>query len=206
MQLQQRSTLLGVGSSDSNQIVLSHLAPNLHPLQMTDVLRRYPDAAPACVDTIAAIPEEVCLGACSAVLPLLGLALASPDLSWAPAPLMPHRRTTLPPHLSVPAPTPLNPGGELDHHTHQALPARRRPLQEIVEAPARAAYLWVLGEYGAQIQDAPYVLEELAGSYADEEPPAKLVRCCDWGCGACGGVERWGTAAVHTVPFPCLHT
>jgi hypothetical protein len=28
-------------------------------LQMTDVLRRYPDAAEACVETIAAIPEDV---------------------------------------------------------------------------------------------------------------------------------------------------
>lgn len=30
------------------------------PLQMTDVLRRYPDAAEACVEAVAAIPEEVC--------------------------------------------------------------------------------------------------------------------------------------------------
>lgn len=34
------------------------LSPGPAP-QMTDVLRRYPDAAAACVESVAAIPEEV---------------------------------------------------------------------------------------------------------------------------------------------------
>ncbi|KAL4434249.1 hypothetical protein ABPG75_000690 [Micractinium tetrahymenae] len=73
-------------------------------IQMTDVLRRYPDAAEACVESIAAIPQE-----------------------------------------------------------------------SIAEPQARAAYLWVLGEYGAQIQDAPYVLEAFADDFSLEEPPVKLA-------------------------------
>ncbi|KAI3438927.1 hypothetical protein D9Q98_001341 [Chlorella vulgaris] len=73
-------------------------------VQMTDVLRRYPDAAAACVDSVAAIPEET-----------------------------------------------------------------------VVEPGARAAYLWVVGEYGAQIQDAPYVLESLSEGFSDEATEVKLA-------------------------------
>ncbi|EFN57601.1 hypothetical protein CHLNCDRAFT_30507, partial [Chlorella variabilis] len=73
-------------------------------VQMTDVLRRYPDAAAACVESVAAIPEEA-----------------------------------------------------------------------IVEPEARAAYLWVIGEYGAQIQDAPYVLEGFSDNFGEVEPVVKLA-------------------------------
>eukprot|EP00887_Chlorella_sp_A99_P000646 scaffold5.g646.t1 len=44
----------------------------------------------------------------------------------------------------------------------------------VSEPAARAAYAWVLGEWGHKVQDAPYVLEEMAGGFADEEPEVKL--------------------------------
>lgn len=50
-------------------------------------------------------------------------------------------------------------------------------LQTVVEPGARAAYLWVVGEYGAQIQDAPYVLESLSEGFSDEATEVKLVSC-----------------------------
>ena len=47
--------------------------------QMTDVLRRYPDAAEACVETIAAIPEDVrALGLRFGVLALVCLLAKCP--------------------------------------------------------------------------------------------------------------------------------
>jgi hypothetical protein len=35
----------------------------------------------------------------------------------------------------------------------------------------------VVGEYGAQIQDAPYVLESLSEGFSDEATEVKLVSC-----------------------------
>ena len=103
--------------------------PGAHPaMQMTDVLRRYPDAAEACVETVAAIPEEVRpAGPASAQTPVARL--------LRPAEL----------HCTA------------YRHVHRILPpsavsACNFPAQSITEPAARAAYLWVLGEFGARIQ------------------------------------------------------
>ncbi|GAB4816706.1 hypothetical protein N2152v2_003752 [Parachlorella kessleri] len=73
-------------------------------IQMTNVLRRYPDAADACVDSVAALNAE-----------------------------------------------------------------------GITEPAARAAYVWIIGEYGQQVQESPYVLENLADGFTSEEPEVKLA-------------------------------
>jgi hypothetical protein len=84
------------------------LSKAAHLAQMTDVLRRYPDAAEACVEAVAAIPED-----------------------------------------------------------------------SITEPAARAAYLWVLGEFGSRIQDAPYTLEAFTDGWSEEAPSVKLVGASD---------------------------
>jgi hypothetical protein len=179
---------------------------------MTDVLRRYPDAAPACVDTIAAIPEEVgrAAAACLSLLPCLADLSSLPFAHRAPAELSMATSATDVPATSLmhysspcpPHPPPLLPSSHPRPHTHPHhhphVPTHPPPpLQDIVEAPARAAYLWVVGEYGAQIQDAPYVLEELAGRFAEEEPPAKLV------C-VVGGRAK-GEGCLGTSSSDCTH-
>jgi len=46
--------------SECRVVASATCTPDAHPaVQMTDVLRRYPDAAEACVEAVAAIPEEV---------------------------------------------------------------------------------------------------------------------------------------------------
>lgn len=101
-------------------------------VQMTDVLRRYPDAAEACVESIASIPQE-----------------------------------------------------------------------SIAEPEARAAYLWVLGEYGAQIQDAPYVLEGFTDEFASEEPAVKLVRpACLLPCTKALAASCYVTHACSSLALP----
>ncbi len=46
--------------SECRAIASTTCTPDANPIvQMTDVLRRYPDAAEACVEAVAAIPEEV---------------------------------------------------------------------------------------------------------------------------------------------------
>ena len=35
--------------------------------------------------------------------------------------------------------------------------------------------MWILGEYGQQVQDSPYVLENLANGFTSEEPEVKLA-------------------------------
>lgn len=46
-----------------------------------------------------------------------------------------------------------------------------------LELPAaRAAYAWVLGEFGERQQDAPYILEEMVDQFRDQPTEVKLVR------------------------------
>lgn len=45
----------------------------------------------------------------------------------------------------------------------------------MVEPAARAAFVWILGEYGQGIQDAPYLLERLATSMAEEDVPVRVA-------------------------------
>jgi len=39
---------------------------------------------------------------------------------------------------------------------------------DVEEAEARAAFIWLLGEYGKSIQDAPYLLEPIVEAFADQ--------------------------------------
>eukprot|EP00898_Chlorokybus_atmophyticus_P000521 jgi/Chlat1/146/Chrsp1S03236 len=45
------------------------------------------------------------------------------------------------------------------------------PVADIQEPDARAALIWIFGEYGQELPDAPYVLENLAQTFLDEESP-----------------------------------
>lgn len=47
-------------------------------------------------------------------------------------------------------------------------PAVWQFLQAIEEEAARTSFVWILGEFGQNIQDAPYVLEEVAADVAQE--------------------------------------
>jgi hypothetical protein len=50
------------------------------------------------------------------------------------------------------------------------------PAAALAVPAARAAYVWVLGEFGQQLQDAPYVLEAMVGRFGEEPEEVKLVR------------------------------
>ncbi|PNW83556.1 hypothetical protein CHLRE_05g234667v5 [Chlamydomonas reinhardtii] len=45
----------------------------------------------------------------------------------------------------------------------------------IEEPAARAAYVWILGQFGTLVPDAPYLLEAFADTFAAEEPPVRLA-------------------------------
>ncbi|KAG2423691.1 hypothetical protein HXX76_015081 [Chlamydomonas incerta] len=45
----------------------------------------------------------------------------------------------------------------------------------IEEPAARAAYVWILGQFGTLVPDAPYLLEAFAHTFAAEEPPVRLA-------------------------------
>eukprot|EP00884_Botryococcus_braunii_P006125 jgi/Botrbrau1/15513/Bobra.0225s0004.1 len=47
--------------------------------------------------------------------------------------------------------------------------------QDVEEPEARAAFIWILGEHGQAIQDAPYLLEPLAGALEEEEVAVRLA-------------------------------
>eukprot|EP00803_Ostreobium_quekettii_P007696 evm.model.scf_696.5 EVM.evm.TU.scf_696.5 scf_696:47608-59307(+) len=40
---------------------------------------------------------------------------------------------------------------------------------------AKAAFIWILGQHGDKIQDAPYLLERMAEAYSDEEATVRLA-------------------------------
>lgn len=60
-------------------------------------------------------------------------------------------------------------------HGPAVLPSPACLLQSITEPAARAAFVWVLGEYGQRVQDAPYTLETLVEGFGGEAPEVKLV-------------------------------
>ena len=104
---------------------------------MTDVLRRYPDAAEACVETIAAIPEDVRDTSTTACPP--GLPRIHSFVGLFPFGITACLHVCMSACLHV----------CMCLNVPVVLAAL---LQSIVEPSARAAYLWVLGEYGARIQ------------------------------------------------------
>ena len=56
------------------------------------------------------------------------------------------------------------------HHKFQVVNILRLP--QVDEAPARAALVWFSGEYGAELLEAPYMLEPVIDSFATEAPEA----------------------------------
>jgi vesicle coat complex subunit len=46
---------------------------------------------------------------------------------------------------------------------------------DITEPEARAAFVWLLGEHGKGVQDAPYLLEAVADNFEGETPFVKLT-------------------------------
>jgi len=47
-------------------------------------------------------------------------------------------------------------------------------LEKIVSPEAKAAAVWMLGEYGDQLDDAPYLLENFVDSYAEEDSTVRI--------------------------------
>ena len=56
----------------------------------------------------------------------------------------------------------------------EIIPALHKTLKTIEESDGKVAVVWMLGEYGDTIDDAPYILEPLIDGYADE--PSGEVR------------------------------
>ncbi|KAL3162975.1 hypothetical protein ABBQ32_009407 [Trebouxia sp. C0010 RCD-2024] len=48
-------------------------------------------------------------------------------------------------------------------------------LEDVEEPQARAAFIWILGEHGQTIQDAPYLLEACAQGFTNEETQVQLA-------------------------------
>ncbi|DBA85225.1 TPA: hypothetical protein ACH3X2_005929 [Trebouxia sp. C0005] len=48
-------------------------------------------------------------------------------------------------------------------------------LEDVEEPEARAAFIWILGEHGQGIQDAPYLLEACAQGFTNEEDQVQLA-------------------------------
>lgn len=46
----------------------------------------------------------------------------------------------------------------------------------VQEPKAKAALIWMLGEYAQDMQDSPYILESLIDNW-DEEHSAEVIRC-----------------------------
>jgi len=49
------------------------------------------------------------------------------------------------------------------------LPSLSKCLRRVDDPTARAALIWMLGEYGEEVLEAPYMLEPIIGSYEDEQ-------------------------------------
>lgn len=47
--------------------------------------------------------------------------------------------------------------------------ARQVPVAVISDPEARAAYVYLLGEHGEEVTDAPYTLEDLVASWTQED-------------------------------------
>lgn len=56
----------------------------------------------------------------------------------------------------------------------EVIPALQKCLKTIEEEDGKVAVIWMIGEYGDTIRDAPYILETLIENFAEE--PARSVR------------------------------
>lgn len=50
--------------------------------------------------------------------------------------------------------------------------------KNVQEPKAKAALIWMLGEYSQEMQDAPYILESLAENWDDEHSPEVVKDSC----------------------------
>ncbi|RLN60233.1 hypothetical protein BBJ29_004816 [Phytophthora kernoviae] len=58
---------------------------------------------------------------------------------------------------------------------HDVLPVLPRIIGEVEQAGAKAAVVWMLGEFGQDLRRAPYVLEKLIEDFSDEIAPSVLL-------------------------------
>lgn len=56
----------------------------------------------------------------------------------------------------------------------EVVPAMQRSLPSIEETEGKQAVLWVMGEYGDSMRDAPYILEGMVDSFDDEPEAVRL--------------------------------
>lgn len=54
------------------------------------------------------------------------------------------------------------------------IPEIKKCLKSLDDPDAKAAVVWMLGEYGAVIEDSPYLLEALIPNFAEEPPSVRL--------------------------------
>ncbi|RHY84951.1 hypothetical protein DYB31_013381 [Aphanomyces astaci] len=61
------------------------------------------------------------------------------------------------------------------HKVDDVLDVLPRIIPKVDHAPAKCAVIWMLGEFGQDLRRAPYVLERLIDSFADEIAPSVLL-------------------------------
>ncbi|KAL4085633.1 hypothetical protein PRIC1_014969 [Phytophthora ramorum] len=58
---------------------------------------------------------------------------------------------------------------------HDVLPVLARIIASVEQPAAKAAVVWMLGEFGQDLRRAPYVLEKLIDDFSDEAAPSVLL-------------------------------
>lgn len=58
---------------------------------------------------------------------------------------------------------------------HDVLPVLCRIISAVGQPAAKAAVVWILGEFGQDLRRAPYVLEKLVDDFSDEASPSVLL-------------------------------
>lgn len=72
--------------------------------------------------------------------------------------------------------------------------------KNVQEPKAKAALIWMLGEYAQEMQDAPYVLESLIDNW-DDEHSAEVIRKCTSPCDSIFA-PPFALSSYESVEFP----
>lgn len=54
------------------------------------------------------------------------------------------------------------------------IPMLGTAIEHITESEAKVALIWILGEFGEHIDDAPYLLESLVGNLKETQESVKV--------------------------------
>ena len=83
--------------------------------------------------------------------------------------------TIYPPSLPFPSPSDLL--RKYPDRAPSVIPSLHRTLKRMDTSTGKAAVIWMLGEFGHLIDDAPYILEPLIDSLGSGEEESTAVRC-----------------------------